>query len=73
MDTLHPKMLKPIRQHTDPGAVHLGIANLDLSRVTSSLDDKMASAADASIPTTAKQKPINVNWTNDEVTAIIDI
>ena len=53
--------------------MHPGIANLDLSRVTSSLDDKMASAADASIPTTAKQKTQNVNWTNDEVAAVIEI
>ena len=31
-----------------PGAMHPGIANLDLCRATSSLDDKLASAADAS-------------------------
>ena len=54
MDTIHPKTLKPTV--TDPGAMDPGIANLDLSRVTSLLDDKMASAVDASIPTTAKQK-----------------
>ena len=56
-----------------PNAMHPGIANLDLSRVTSSLDDKMASAADASTGNGETKKQINVNWTNDEAAAIIDI
>ena len=51
--------------------MHPGIANLDLSRVTSSLDDKMASTADASTGNGETKNPINVNWTNDEVAAII--
>ena len=51
--------------------MHPGIANL--SRVTSSLDDKMASAADASTGNGETKNKINVNWTNDEVAAIIDI
>ena len=50
-----------------------GIANFDLSRVTSSLDDKMASAADASTGNGETKTQINVNWTNDEVVTIIDI
>ena len=58
--------------------MHSGIANFDLSRVarsrvTSSLDDKMASAADASTGNSETKTQINVNWTNDEVAAIIDI
>ena len=59
--------------------MHSGIANFDLSRVarsrvTSSLDDKMASAADASTGSNSETKTkINVNWTNDEVATIIDI
>ena len=58
--------------------MHSGIANFDLSRVarsrvTSSLDDKMASAADASTGSSETKTQINVNWTNDEVAAIIDI
>ena len=50
-----------------------GIANFDLSRVTSSLDDKMASAADASTGNGETKTQINVNWTNDKVATIIDI
>ena len=75
MDTLYLKTLKPIRHHGQrpPNAMHPGIANLDLSRVTSSLDDKMASAADASTGNGETKKQINVNWTNDEAAAIIDI
>ena len=54
--------------------MHSGIANFDLSRVTSSLDDNMASAADAASTGNGETKTqINVNWTNDEVAAIIDI
>ena len=58
--------------------MHSGIANFDLSRVarsrvTSSLDDKMASAADASTGNSETKTQINFNWTNDEVAAIIDI
>ena len=46
--------LKPdTHSNRDTGAMHPGIANLDLCRVTSSLDDKMASAK--------QKKTINVN------------
>ena len=53
--------------------MHPGIANLDLSQVTSSLDDKMASTADASTGNSETKTQINVNWTNYQVAAIIDI
>ena len=55
--------------------MHPGIANLDQSRFTSSLDDKMASTADASTGNSETKTQINVNWTNYEVAAIrpIDI
>ena len=53
--------------------MHPGIANFDLSRVTSSLDDNMALEADASTGNCETKTQINVNWTNDEVAAIIGI
>ena len=61
--------LQPIEICQRDGIFHPGIGNIDLSRVTSSLDDNVASAADAS----TDNGETNPNWTNNEVATFIDI